>query len=161
MLISGRSCGFSTSRVDSDSIVRIFKDLCGFVIGIFRRIGLEMVTFSPKKPFSDGFRPQVIRITCQKSARLAENPHGLRKIRTTLQESAILVFATARASFRMTWIRIMWIRIMWIRMTWIRFSSSSCRIRLSCHARAQGIPISPRPPLLNLSRMSDLLCETS
>ena len=40
-----------------------------------------MVTFSPKKPFSDGFRPQVIRITCQKSARPTKNPHNIAGIR--------------------------------------------------------------------------------
>jgi hypothetical protein len=37
-----------TNRADFGLVVRIFEDLCGFVMGFFRRMGSESAVFNPK-----------------------------------------------------------------------------------------------------------------
>ena len=69
MRIFSGLCGFSAGRADSWLVVRIFKDLCGFVMEILRRTGPESAAFSPKKTVTGRFRA-------------ADNPHGMQKIRT-------------------------------------------------------------------------------
>ena len=83
MPIPVRPCGFLAGRVDFEPAVRIFEDLCGFVMGIFRLTGLKSAVFGPKRPFPDGSGPRAIRTTCfrirkaaSESARSTENPHG-------------------------------------------------------------------------------------
>ena len=88
-------CGFSTRRADFQKVVRIFEDPCGFVMGIFCRIGSKSATFSPKKDRPGRFRAVgnphnllKIRTPCLKSAEYCRNPQTLFKIHTASQESA-------------------------------------------------------------------------
>jgi hypothetical protein len=66
--------------------VRIFEDLCGPIMAIFRRIGATTATFSPKKTISRRFRavhnPLKIHTALQESTRPSQNPHNLLEIRT-------------------------------------------------------------------------------
>ena len=88
-------CGFLAGRADSQQGVRIFRRLCGFVMGIFCRIGSKSATFSPKKDRPGRFRAVgnphnllKIRTPCLKSAEYCRNPQTLFKIHTASQESA-------------------------------------------------------------------------
>ncbi len=91
------------SCVDSQPAVRIFEDLCGFVRGIFRRMGSKSAVFSPKRTVSGRFwaagNPHnlpKIRTPGPESANVVQNPHGLFRINTTRRKIHTLHRKSAR-----------------------------------------------------------------